>query len=133
LPPPVEVLKGVLSKITKPVTLLDVTLLSLLRKDGHPSIYGLGGSTGLDCSHWCLPGVPDTWNEILYNLIIRWKYIKIYLGWGSWTISYMNYMGHSYFSEKVSDASRTHTYILAFLLTLSQSVLEFSNICIRCS
>lgn len=71
LPPPVEVLKGVLSKITKPVTLLDVTLLSLLRKDGHPSNYGLGGSTGLDCSHWCLPGVPDTWNEILYNLIIR--------------------------------------------------------------
>ncbi|KAG6755193.1 hypothetical protein POTOM_041011 [Populus tomentosa] len=71
LPPPVEVLKGVLSKMTKPVTLLDVTLLSLLRKDGHPSNYGLGGSTGLDCSHWCLPGVPDTWNEILYNLIIR--------------------------------------------------------------
>uniref|UniRef100_A0A6N2LXC1 Trichome birefringence-like C-terminal domain-containing protein n=1 Tax=Salix viminalis TaxID=40686 RepID=A0A6N2LXC1_SALVM len=69
LPPAVEVLKGVLSKITKPVTLLDVTTLSLLRKDAHPSIYGLGGSAGLDCSHWCLPGVPDTWNEILYNLL----------------------------------------------------------------
>lgn len=26
-----------------------------------------------------------------------------------------------------------NSYILAFLLTLSQSVLEFSNICIRCS
>ncbi|RXI02904.1 hypothetical protein DVH24_002982 [Malus domestica] len=40
----------------KPVTLLDITNLSLLRKDGHPSIYGLGGRTGMDCSH-CLIGV----------------------------------------------------------------------------
>ncbi|KAE8707832.1 Protein trichome birefringence-like 41 [Hibiscus syriacus] len=30
----------------RPAKLLDVTLLSLLRKDGHPSIYGLSGSTG---------------------------------------------------------------------------------------
>ncbi|KAF7847360.1 hypothetical protein BT93_L3051 [Corymbia citriodora subsp. variegata] len=70
LPPALSVLKGVLSKIKKPVTLLDITNLSLLRKDGHPSIYGLGGRTGMDCSHWCLAGVPDTWNEILYNLIL---------------------------------------------------------------
>ncbi|KAJ0441629.1 putative PC-Esterase [Helianthus annuus] len=21
-----------------------------------------------DCSHWCLPGVPDAWKEILYVL-----------------------------------------------------------------
>ncbi|GAB4849318.1 Protein trichome birefringence-like 41 [Ancistrocladus abbreviatus] len=67
LPPAVAVLKRALSKITKPVTLLDVTLLSLLRKDGHPSIYG---QFRMDCSHWCLAGVPDTWNEILYNLIL---------------------------------------------------------------
>ena len=69
LPPAVAVLKGVLRTIKTPVTLLDITTLSLLRKDGHPSIYGLGGATAMDCSHWCLPGVPDTWNEILYNLI----------------------------------------------------------------
>uniref|UniRef100_A0A0R0H451 Uncharacterized protein n=1 Tax=Glycine max TaxID=3847 RepID=A0A0R0H451_SOYBN len=69
LPPAVAVLKSVLSTIRKPVTLLDITTLSLLRKDGHPSIYGLTGAAGMDCSHWCLPGVPDTWNEILYNLI----------------------------------------------------------------
>ncbi|RAL49079.1 hypothetical protein DM860_015070 [Cuscuta australis] len=67
LPPALTVLKKVLGKIQKPVTLLDVTNLSLLRKDGHPSIYGL---TGMDCSHWCLAGVPDIWNEILYNIII---------------------------------------------------------------
>lgn len=70
LPPAVGVLKSVLQNITKPVTLLDITNLSLLRKDGHPSVYGLGGRTGMDCSHWCLAGVPDTWNEILYNLIL---------------------------------------------------------------
>lgn len=69
-PPALSVLKRVLSTVRKPVTLLDVTNLSLLRKDGHPSIYGLGGRTGMDCSHWCLPGVPDTWNQILYNFIL---------------------------------------------------------------
>ncbi|TQE03106.1 hypothetical protein C1H46_011277 [Malus baccata] len=70
LPPALGVLKNVLSTIKKPVTLLDITNLSLLRKDGHPSTYGLAGRTGMDCSHWCLCGVPDTWNEILYNFIL---------------------------------------------------------------
>ena len=70
LPPALDVLKKVLSTVKKPVTLLDITMLSLLRKDAHPSMYGLGGPTGMDCSHWCLAGVPDTWNEILYNLIL---------------------------------------------------------------
>lgn len=69
LPAAVGVLKGVLRTIKKPVTLLDITTLSLLRKDAHPSIYGFQGPKGMDCSHWCLSGVPDTWNEILYNLI----------------------------------------------------------------
>ncbi|KAH9779306.1 protein trichome birefringence-like 41 [Citrus sinensis] len=70
LPPAVGVLKKALRKIKKPVKLLDITNLSLLRKDGHPSMYGLGGPTGMDCSHWCLAGVPDTWNEILYNMVL---------------------------------------------------------------
>ncbi|KAI4333476.1 hypothetical protein L6164_018283 [Bauhinia variegata] len=73
LPAAVAVLKVVLSKMKKPVTLLDITALSLLRKDAHPSIYGLGGSTGNDCSHWCLAGVPDTWNQLLYNFLIQRK------------------------------------------------------------
>ncbi|RID71617.1 hypothetical protein BRARA_C03544 [Brassica rapa] len=70
LPTEVGVLKRALGKISKPVTLLDITMLSLLRKDGHPSSYGLGGHTANDCSHWCLSGVPDTWNEILYNYMV---------------------------------------------------------------
>ncbi|KAF4366152.1 hypothetical protein F8388_014870 [Cannabis sativa] len=32
-----------------------------------------------DCSHWCLPGVPDTWNELLYVSLLKtnigsWRY-----------------------------------------------------------
>lgn len=67
MPQAVTVVKRAISKIKTPVTLLDVTLLSLLRKDAHPSIYGL---FSMDCSHWCLPGVPDVWNQILYNYIL---------------------------------------------------------------
>ncbi|XP_057766376.1 protein trichome birefringence-like 41 [Salvia miltiorrhiza] len=67
LPPALAVVKKVLGTMKKAVVLLDVTSLSLMRKDGHPSVYGL---PSMDCSHWCLPGVPDTWNQILYNLII---------------------------------------------------------------
>lgn len=67
LPPALAIVKKVLSTMKQRVVLLDVTNLSLLRKDGHPSVYGL---PSMDCSHWCLPGVPDTWNQILYNLIV---------------------------------------------------------------
>ncbi|KMT13245.1 hypothetical protein BVRB_4g085090 [Beta vulgaris subsp. vulgaris] len=70
LPSPVGVVKGILNNMSAKVTLLDVTTLSQLRKDGHPSIYGLDGNQGNDCSHWCLAGVPDTWNELLSTLLI---------------------------------------------------------------
>lgn len=58
-----RVIKGIRNP---PVYLLDVTTLSQLRKDGHPSVYGFGGHRNVDCSHWCLAGVPDTWNQLLY-------------------------------------------------------------------
>ncbi|KAL5989601.1 hypothetical protein ACLOJK_010494 [Asimina triloba] len=57
--------KAVLGQMSKPVYLLDITLLSQLRKDGHPSAYS-GDHSGMDCSHWCLAGLPDTWNHLLY-------------------------------------------------------------------
>ena len=48
------------------VKILDVTALSELRDEGHISRYSIRGTTGVnDCLHWCLPGIPDTWNEIL--------------------------------------------------------------------
>ncbi|XAR72564.1 hypothetical protein NMG60_11019250 [Bertholletia excelsa] len=59
------VVNKVLSRMKKPVYLLDVTTLSQYRKDAHPAYYS-GEHPGLDCSHWCLPGLPDTWNQLLY-------------------------------------------------------------------
>ncbi|XP_022717356.1 protein trichome birefringence-like 41 [Durio zibethinus] len=66
-PPAVAVVKEVLKNMSTPVILLDVTRLSQLRRDGHPSIYT--GLKGNDCSHWCLAGVPDTWNQLLYAIL----------------------------------------------------------------
>ncbi|CAL0301182.1 unnamed protein product [Lupinus luteus] len=58
------------------VNVLNVTQMTAPRKDGHLSIYYLGPKAGpvplhrQDCSHWCLPGVPDTWNELLYGMFL---------------------------------------------------------------
>ncbi|CAN6843354.1 unnamed protein product [Brassica oleracea] len=59
-----SIVSRVLSSMKTPVYLLDITTLSQLRKDAHPSTYGAAG--GSDCSHWCLPGLPDIWNQLLY-------------------------------------------------------------------
>lgn len=49
------------------VKLLDITALSQLRDEGHISHYRTTAAKGVhDCLHWCLPGVPDNWNEILF-------------------------------------------------------------------
>lgn len=49
------------------VKLLDITGLSQLRDEGHISRYSIRATPGMqDCLHWCLPGIPDTWNEILF-------------------------------------------------------------------
>lgn len=49
------------------VKLLDITAFSQLRDECHISKYSIKASTGVhDCLHWCLPGVPDAWNELLY-------------------------------------------------------------------
>ncbi|XP_042513212.1 protein PMR5-like isoform X1 [Macadamia integrifolia] len=64
-PDQMKVVRAVLGYMQTPVYLLDITMLSLLRKDGHPSIYGTDHTA--DCSHWCLPGLPDTWNQLFYT------------------------------------------------------------------
>jgi len=65
------------------VTFLNITQLSDLRKDAHTSVYTEKKGKLLtkeqqadpknfaDCIHWCLPGVPDTWNEILYAHLLQ--------------------------------------------------------------
>ncbi|XP_051125630.1 protein trichome birefringence-like 10 [Andrographis paniculata] len=62
---------------TSNLDVLDITHLTSRRRDGHSSLYYLGAGVGLaprhrqDCSHWCLPGVPDTWNELLYAVVLN--------------------------------------------------------------
>ncbi|KAH6799668.1 hypothetical protein C2S51_036152 [Perilla frutescens var. frutescens] len=59
------------------IELLNVTSMASQRKDGHCSSYHLGPSVRpstlrhQDCSHWCLPGVPDSWNELLYAVLLK--------------------------------------------------------------
>ncbi|GMY23426.1 protein trichome birefringence-like 36 [Fagus crenata] len=68
------VLQEVLRRMRFPVYLQDITTMTALRRDGHPSVYGRvmdqaekqhPRDFSSDCSHWCLPGVPDIWNELL--------------------------------------------------------------------
>lgn len=62
---------------TRNMSLLNVTGMTSRRKDGHLSLYYLGPKVGpvsphkQDCSHWCLPGVPDSWNELLYAILLK--------------------------------------------------------------
>ncbi|CAI5995194.1 unnamed protein product [Closterium sp. NIES-64] len=56
------------------VRLLNITALSALRPEAHLSRwYDKDGKAPgqQDCVHWCLPGVPDTWNELLFWEIVR--------------------------------------------------------------
>ncbi|KAF7818940.1 protein trichome birefringence [Senna tora] len=80
-PPKMRVLEKVIKYMKTHVSYLNITRMTDFRKDGHPSIYRKQKLSGeekrsplkyQDCSHWCLPGVPDAWNEILYaELLIR--------------------------------------------------------------
>ncbi|CAI0627978.1 unnamed protein product [Linum tenue] len=77
-PAKMKVVEEVIAGMKFPVRLLNVTRLTNFRKDGHPSVYRKSSSTNSsikvvqDCSHWCLPGVPDAWNELIYaNLILK--------------------------------------------------------------
>lgn len=72
-----RVVSEVIGKMKFPISVINITQLSEYRIDGHASIYNeLAGKlltkeqradplNYADCIHWCLPGVPDTWNQIL--------------------------------------------------------------------
>ncbi|KAF3336967.1 protein ESKIMO 1-like protein [Carex littledalei] len=65
-----------------PVHYINITALSEVRKDAHTSVHTLrqgkvltpeqqaDPATYADCIHWCLPGLPDVWNEFLYAEIM---------------------------------------------------------------
>ncbi|KAG9149932.1 hypothetical protein Leryth_010008 [Lithospermum erythrorhizon] len=63
------VLNRVLKGLKKRVHLLNISKLSQFRVDGHPHIYVTASRRAIDCTHWCLPGVPDIWNQLLYAFL----------------------------------------------------------------
>lgn len=77
--PQYHIFKDIISNSSKnsSMNVLNTTIMSARRKDGHPSLYYLGPMMSpaavhrQDCSHWCLPGVPDAWNEILYAFVLK--------------------------------------------------------------
>jgi len=66
--PVTNITKKILSEIRKPV-FLDLATLSRFRVDGHIMKYN--GFHGTDCTHWCIAGVPDTWNLLLYAGLLQ--------------------------------------------------------------
>ncbi|CAN4106504.1 unnamed protein product [Withania somnifera] len=69
-----KIVEEVIKEMQTPVVLLNVTQSTNFRKDGHPSVYGKVARASRrgrqDCSHWCLPGVPDAWNELIYATLV---------------------------------------------------------------
>ena len=67
----VEEERRALASVGRGAYLLDTHLADQLRPDALVgSVMGYpGGNTG-DCFHPCLPGLPDLWNEQLYNLLL---------------------------------------------------------------
>ena len=73
-----EIVEKVVGDMKFPVSLLNITRLSDFRKDAHLTVYKKNlteeernrpDNIG-DCSHWCLPGLPDIWNELLYGSLV---------------------------------------------------------------
>lgn len=72
-----KVVADVVERMKVPVSVINITQISEYRVDAHSSVYTETGGKLLtdeqkadplhyaDCIHWCLPGVPDTWNQIL--------------------------------------------------------------------
>ncbi|GFS45610.1 trichome birefringence-like protein [Actinidia rufa] len=77
----IEKVEKTIGGMRTPVRYLNITNLSEYRRDAHPMVYAMtrekvriekqrkGPESLADCSHWCLPGLPDTWNRLLYTLL----------------------------------------------------------------
>ncbi|KAL8224721.1 hypothetical protein R6Q57_017278 [Mikania cordata] len=82
-PKMLRILESSLSKLKAKgmnVQLINITQLTQYRKDAHPTVHRRlwrpltneqkqNPQRASDCTHWCLPGVPDVWNELLLAYI----------------------------------------------------------------
>lgn len=57
------------------IEIIDITKAMSMRPDAHPGIHWnnqwMRGYS--DCSHWCLPGPTDMWNELLLAVLNKYK------------------------------------------------------------
>jgi hypothetical protein len=86
-----RVIGEVFSTSKIPVGVVNITQLSEYRKDAHTQIYKkqwnpltpqqlANPKSYADCTHWCLPGLQDTWNELLYSkLFFPWAKVGAHL------------------------------------------------------
>ncbi|CAK7323655.1 unnamed protein product [Dovyalis caffra] len=78
-----DIIDRTIGSMKIPVRYLNITKLSEYRRDAHPALYARNQEKLLksgmqlqqkkslpDCSHWCLPGLPDTWNRLLYASLV---------------------------------------------------------------
>ncbi|KAG9457239.1 hypothetical protein H6P81_001747 [Aristolochia fimbriata] len=63
-----DMISEIIANMKVPVTLLHVTAMSSYRSDGHVGEWS--DTPSPDCSHWCLPGVPDAWNELMFSYLL---------------------------------------------------------------
>ncbi|KAH9290333.1 hypothetical protein KI387_034450, partial [Taxus chinensis] len=63
-----KIVEEVLKSTSPGVKFFNITRNSAFRQDGHSSVYTTLkiSAPHEDCTHWCLPGVPDSWNQLLY-------------------------------------------------------------------
>ncbi|XP_039170306.1 protein trichome birefringence-like 31 [Eucalyptus grandis] len=78
-----KIIRHALRQLKINVTLLNITQMSEFRKDAHTSVFTerkgklltkaqrSNPKTFGDCIQWCLPGVTDAWNEILYAYLLK--------------------------------------------------------------
>ncbi|XP_052201508.1 protein trichome berefringence-like 7 isoform X2 [Diospyros lotus] len=64
-----DIILNVVKNLSVPVEVLHVTPMSALRRDAHVGTWSDNPSVP-DCSHWCLPGLPDTWNELIFSYLL---------------------------------------------------------------
>jgi hypothetical protein len=58
------------------MSFIDITTATKYRSDGHGGLWQKNYTlvptprNRQDCSHFCLPGVPDTWNELMFATLL---------------------------------------------------------------
>ncbi|XP_021771662.1 protein trichome berefringence-like 7 [Chenopodium quinoa] len=65
-----DMILRVIKSMSAPVTPLHVTPMGAYRSDAHVGRWSDNPSVP-DCSHWCLPGLPDMWNEIVFTYLLH--------------------------------------------------------------